>query len=342
VSIRKGLVLFFTAVLVFCLIYVSYWAYQFNYGTFDKKQSIRIYPSTHLHQLANKLQQRQLWNHPYIFVLLARAHGFAGDLRFGEYAITPDMTPYQLLENIHASRGLVKHSFRIRQSWTAKQLISALRENPNIKFKSAQLDTRKLEGMIYPDTYDFAWGVQSDKVIDYAAAKMKRVLAKAWATRDKHIPITTPYQALIVASLIQTEAGNIEERPKVAAVIYNRLRKGMRLQIDPTVMFGLGLPYGSILTKRQLEQKTEYNTYSFEGLPPTPIAFPAQTAIEAALHPAELAAFYYVANGKGGHTFSNSYEHHKEAVAQYRAFLNERKWQQQVEALKTIVEEGVL
>lgn len=341
-SIKKGFVLVFTVAAVFVLGYVGYWTYRFRHTTFTEKQTIRIYPNMQLHQLANKLQQRGLWNHPYIFILLARVHGFAGALRFGEYAITPKMTLYQLLQHIHNSRGLVKHPFRIRQRWTAKQLINALQENPNIKFTSPTIQPNKLEGMVYPDTYNFAWGVQSNQIIDYAKTKMKKIVDKAWQQRNKHIPITTPYQALIVASLIQTEAGDVNEQPKIAAVIYNRLRKGMRLQVDPTVMFGLGLPYGSILTKRQLQQKTAYNTYLIAGLPPTPIAFPAKTAILAAMHPAPLKALYYVADGKGGHVFSNNYKYHKKAVAAYRAYLNERKWQQQIEAVKTIVEEGVL
>ena len=216
-----------------------------------------------------------------------------------------------------------------------------MHQDNNIKFKAFPEISKKLEGMIYPDTYKFAWGVNSNAVIQYGVTKMQRVLQKAWKSRDHSIPIKTPYQALIVASLIQTEAGNVAERPKVAAVIYNRLRKNMRLQIDPTVMYGLGLPYGSILTKRQLEQKTPYNTYTFEGLPPTPIAFPTRTAIEAALHPVKLSAYYYVANGDGTHTFSDSYKLHKKAVARYRAFLNEQKWQQQKQALEVIVEEGL-
>ncbi len=340
-SLRKAFILFIATALVFCLSYVCYWTYQFSHSRFSVNQSIKIHPNTHLHQLANTLQQRGLWNHPYIFILLARAHGFAGDLRFGEYAIKPGMTPLALLENIHTARGLIKHPFRIHQTWTAKQLVSALRENSNIKFDTTQLDTTQFEGMLYPDTYNFAWGVEGAQVIRFAAQKMQNIMHAAWQTRDQSIPIKTPYQALIVASLIQTESGTVQEQPKIAAVIYNRLRRGMRLQIDPTVMFGLGLPYGSILTKGQLEKKSAYNTYLIEGLPPTPIAFPSKSAIDAALHPARLSALYYVADGQGGHIFSRHYEQHQQAVARYRAFLNESKWQQQKRALQVIVEDGL-
>jgi len=250
------------------------------------------------------------------------------------------MTLEDLLDNIHNSRGLVKHSFRIHEGWTFKQLVDALQEDPNIKYSPTSTNT-KFEGMLYPDTYQFAWGVSSQQVIQYARNHMRRIINQAWLKRDSSIPIKSKYEALIVASLIQTEASYLAERPKVAAVIYNRLRKRMRLQIDPTVVFGLGLPYGSILTKLQLRKKTAYNTYRIYGLPPTPIAFPTKTAIMAALHPATLSAFYYVAKGDGTHVFSNNYKGHKRAVTQYRAFLNEQKWQQQKEALKAVIESAI-
>jgi UPF0755 protein len=331
---------FASAVVISVVVFMLYWAYQFSHRTFQMKTSIKVYPQTHLQELANNLQARRLWNHPEAFLMLARLHGFSGNLRYGEYQILPDMTPQQLLQNIHDSRGLVKHAFRIHEGWTVKQLDDALREDSNIKYKNTKLG-KDLEGMVYPDTYSFAWGVSSDRVINHGQDRMQQILDQAWQNRVKSIPITTPQQALIVASLIQTEASNVSERPKVAAVIYNRLRRGMRLQIDPTVMYGLGLPYGSILTKRQLEQATPYNTYKIEGLPPTPIAFPTRTAIEAALHPAKISSLYYVANGDGTHTFSDNYHTHKKAVEKYRAFLNQKKWEQQKEALKVIVEDGI-
>lgn len=340
-SIGKALGILVFVIAISTVGYLAYWNYQFSHRTFGVKQTIKVYPHTHLNTLAHKLQQYHLWQHPYIFVLLARYHGFAGDLRFGDYKVSPAMTPLILLDNIHHARGIVTHRFRIHEGWTLKNLVAALHQNSNIQFKALSQIPQQLEGMVYPDTYKFAWGVTSNTVIHYGVVEMQRILQQAWKTRDQSIPIKSPYQALIVASLIQTEAASIAERPKIAAVIYNRLRKHMRLQIDPTVMYGLGLPYGSILTKHQLEQRTPYNTYTFAGLPPTPIAFPTRSSIEAAVHPAELSAYYYVAKGDGTHTFSNSYRLHKKAVAQYRAFLNEQKWQLQKQALEVIMEEGL-
>lgn len=339
-SLVKAVAIAALAILMSVICFLSYWAYQFSHRTFQVTTSIKVFPKTHLRQLAVSLQSRGLLQHPDAFLIWARLHGYSGELRFGDYRVSSDMTLSELLDNIHASRGLVRHAFRIHEGWTVKRLIHALQENSNIRF-TANDDHRELEGLLYPDTYNFAWGVSSDQVIAHAKQRMQTVLNNAWAQRNKQIPIKTPRQALIVASLIQTEASSVAERPKVAAVIYNRLRRGMRLQVDPTVMYGLGLPYGSVLTKHQLERKTRYNTYMMTGLPPTPIAFPTRTAIEAALHPATIPALYYVANGDGTHTFSDSYRLHKKAVAKYRAYINAEKWKQQVEAIKTIVEDGV-
>lgn len=340
-SLRKGLLVAVTAIIISSVLYISYWAYQFRHTSFKVDQTLKVYPHTHLRHIANILQQRHLWQHPHMFELLGRWYGFAGQLRFGEYHIRPTMTPFELLQNIHHANGLVKHSFRIHEGWTAEDLVLALHQDGNIRFKPIKQPLTQLEGMAYPDTYQFAWGVSSQQVVRYAEQKMQAVLQKIWDSRDHSIPITTPYQALIVASLIQTEAARVDERPKVAAVIYNRLRKKMRLQIDPTVMFGLRLPYGSVLTKQQLNKKTPYNTYTIEGLPPTPIAFPTYTAIYAACHPASLDAYYYVANGDGTHTFSKNYKTHRQAVTRYRDYLNEEKWQDEKQALEVVVEEGL-
>ncbi len=342
-SFKKTLIVLLAATFLLCAVYVAYWVDQFSRRPFQVAQSIKIYPNTHIQQLANELQQRGLWKHPYVFVLLAQWHGLSGTLHYGEYAIEPGMTARELLQHIRTARGLVKHPFRIHDGWTAVDLISALHEDSNIRFNSIAMDRIALEGLLYPDTYNFAWGVDSNSVIALARQKMQTVLDQAWASRDQTIPLTTPYEALIVASLIQTEAGVPEEQPKIAAVIYNRLKRSMRLQIDPTVMFGLGLPYGSELTKNDLEQKTAYNTYLVSGLPPTPIAFPTRTAIDAALHPAVLAALYYVAKGDGTHVFSNTYAQHQQAVLRYRAFLSEQKLQkqklqQQQKALNTLLQ----
>ncbi len=317
---------------------------------YGAETSIKVYPNINLHRLADELHQRRLWDKVYSLQFLAKLHGLSNQLRFGEYAIKPGMSVLDLLKNIHAARGLVTYNFRIHEGWTQAQLLEAMHLDSNflkVQYHQAKLLDQlqsthpSLEGLLYPDTYHFVWGSKAFAVIQLARQKMHDMLARVWAKRDKKLPIKDAYSALIVASLIQTEASLKDERPKVAAVIYNRLRKHMRLQIDPTVIYGLGLPYGTILNKHQLKIKSPYNTYLIQGLPPTPIAFPTWSAIEAAVHPSHIKALYFVAKGDGTHTFSNSYHTHKRATSRYRELTNQRKWQLEKQAARSVLEIGL-
>ena len=200
-------------------------------------------------------------------------------------------------------------------------VLTLLKNDPNI-FKTQQ-PLIIAEGSLYPDTYQFVWGVTDKQVVQVAANAMQKKLASVWASRDATLPISSPQQLVIVASLIETEVCHLQERPLIAGVIYNRLKQHMRLQVDPTVMYGLGLPYGSLLVESQLKTKTPFNTYMIDGLPPTPIAMPSLTSLEAAAHPAQTNALYYVADGKGSHVFSATYALHLQAVAQYHAFMSQ-------------------
>lgn len=338
--------------------YVFYLNAQFtsvSLNIVDQSESVRVYPGDHLLALGNRLDQAGLWNHPRIFTWLARWHGFSNELRFGEYNLSSNTTPMALLNQIKHAQHQKKYQLRIQDGWTFNGLLQHLEANDNVRhtltstelqklateFKLNSKDTNTFEGQVYPDTYDFAWGATDAQILKYAYKKMQSMLSKAWQARDKHLPIKTPYQALIIASLIEMETPKVSERPKIAAVIYNRLRKHMRLQVDPTVMYGLNLPYGSELTRLELKKKTRYNTYRMKGLPPTPIGLPTWTAIHAAVHPSHLKALYYVADGKGGHIFSRSYHAQKRAARRYRETLNGKTWQFQKDALETIIEEVI-
>lgn len=336
--------------------YLAYLNYQFTHrpliGLHEKTMrpvTVRVYPHTRLRQLASTLGESGLWQRYYSFILLAEFHGIRNELRFGEYRITPGMTMISLLDNIQAGRGQMFYPFRIREGSTLQSLKYRLAQSDLITHTDlvkrdkwqpafpAWLGAHQtLEGLLYPDTYHFAWGTYDTSVLKIAYHAMLKRLKAAWPKRQANLPIKTPYQALIVASLIQTEAGIVNERPMVAGVIYNRLKRNMRLQIDPTVVYGLGLPYGTRLTKTNLRTKTPYNTYLVKGLPPTPIAFPAWTSIEAALHPAKTPAIFYVANADGGHVFSTHYKAHKKAVAAYRAKIRGDAWIAEQEATETI------
>lgn len=354
----KGFMLLVLIALLSITGYLFYVHYRFAHEpmlsvkdvAYGNETSIKVYPNTNLHRLANELHQRRLWDKSYSLQFLAKLYGLSNQLRFGEYAIKPGMSVLDLLENMHTARGLVTYDFRIREGWTQAELLEALHLDSNFLksqyqhttlLKQLELNYPSLEGLLYPDTYHFVWGSEAFAVIQLAHQKMRDMLARAWAKRDKKLPIKDAYQALIVASLIQTEAALKSERPKVAAVIYNRLRKHMRLQIDPTVIYGLGLPYGTILNKHQLKIQTPYNTYRIQGLPPTPIAFPTWTAIEAAVHPSHIKALYFVAKGDGTHTFSDSYHKHQKATSQYRELTNQRKWQLEKQAARSVLEVGL-
>jgi UPF0755 protein len=175
-----------------------------------------------------------------------------------------------------------------------------------------------LEGLFFPDTYRFAPGASDVEILRRAHAEMKKRLAAAWDARAPDLPISSPYEALILASIIEKETGQRGERPVVASVFANRLRIGMRLQTDPTVIYGLGTSFDGNLRKRDLLADTPFNTYTRGGLPPTPIAMPGAASIEAALHPESTPFLYFVGRGDGTHHFSRSLEEHNRAVAKYQ------------------------
>lgn len=181
-----------------------------------------------------------------------------------------------------------------------------------------------LEGVFAPNTYFFGQQTSDIDILEHLYKTQKDVLALEWQGRDKNLPYKTPYEALIMASIIEKETSVPSERALVAAVFVNRLRKGMKLQTDPTVIYGMGERYDGNIRKKDLREKTAYNTYQIHGLPPTPIALPSEAAIQAALHPAESDALFFVATGTGGHTFTKTYAQHKKAVKQYLKVMREK------------------
>lgn len=316
--------------LVILVAYACYLNYVFSHRSLLSAKTpslttVKVYPGFHIDQLARELKAQKLWLNPGSFVVLAMLHGYGDQLHFGEYTVTPGMSASELLHHIASATGMAQYHFRIGEGVTLKKVMLALAANPAI-FKTKnplQLSSfpPSLEGFLYPDTYQFVWGVKDSQVLRMAYATMLKKQGAVWVARDPNIPIHSAYELLIVASLIETEASNLKERPLIAGVIYNRLHQHMRLQIDPTVTYGLGLPYGSSLVDPQLKIKTPYNTYIIAGLPPTPIAMPSLASLQAAAHPAKTEALYYMADGKGSHVFSKTYAEHEQAVARYHAFI---------------------
>lgn len=261
--------------------------------------------------------------------LLARQLDAAGKLKVGEYALDPGITPRTLLQNMRAGR-IIQYRFTIVEGWNFRQLRAALDAATPLLHQTRQLDDAALmaaighagqhpEGRFLPETYLYVRGDSDLDVLTRAYDAMARALAAAWADRAADLPLTTPDQALILASIVEKETGIAEERAQIAGVFIRRLRLGMKLQTDPTVIYGIGSAYDGNIRRRDLATDTPYNTYTRSGLTPTPIAMPGRDALQAALHPAPGDALYFVAlgDGSGRHVFSATLAQHNAAVRQY-------------------------
>jgi UPF0755 protein len=283
---------------------------------------------TSLKSTARELQQAGLLEQDWKFVLMARLFGKSTQLKAGNYVLEHPVSPLELLEII--SKGEVSQSqTSVIEGWTFKQLRDALDTNPDITHDTANLTDGEIlqhigatenhpEGLFFPDTYYFAAGSSDLRIFKRAYQTMQKRLQEAWLARAPGLPLQNQYQALILASIIEKETGTPGDRAMIAGVFVNRLRKGMLLQTDPTVIYGLGDKFDGNLRKRDLLTDTAYNTYTRSGLTPTPIALPGVAAMQAALHPAQTDALYFVSRGDGSSQFSNSLMAHNRAVNQYQ------------------------
>lgn len=281
-----------------------------------------------LKSTAREMQQSGLLERGWQFVWLARLLGKSGQIRAGNYALEHPVSPLQLLKII--STGEVSLSqVSVIEGWTFKQMRDALDTNPDITHNSANLTDEEIlqrigatenhpEGLFFPNTYYFAAGSSDLQIFKRAYQTMQKHLQQEWLARAPGLPLQTPYQALILASIIEKETGTPSDRAMIAAVFVNRLRKGMLLQTDPTVIYGLGDKFDGNLRKRDLRADSAYNTYMRRGLTPTPIALPGVAALQAALHPAQTDAIYFVSRGDGSSQFSNSLTKHNRAVNRYQ------------------------
>lgn len=297
-----------------------------------------IEPGTSLRSVSRKLADAGVIDSEMLFRLWGRWEGQAGSIQAGDYLIKKGTTPAQLLEQF-TSGDVRLYSFTIIEGWNQWELLDALHKHEHINASltaedwPALLDaldagTQHPEGLFLPETYRFPRNTPDRDVLRQAYDLMQEVLAEEWANRDNDLPISTPYEALILASIIEKETARGDERPRIAGVFTRRLQKRMRLQTDPTVIYGIGPGFNGNLTRRDLRTDTPYNTYTRGGLPPTPIAMPGRDSINAALHPAPGEELYFVATGlgDGSHTFSVTKEQHDAAVAEYlRRLRNNRR-----------------
>lgn len=246
----------------------------------------------------------------------------------GEYHLRPGLTPLALLEQLNEG-DVVLHQVTLIEGWTFAQTLAALHAQdtivPELRGLSREeqlarlgLDIKHPEGWFFPDTYRFVRGTADVDILRRAHRVMRDELERLWSQRADGLPYESPYEALIMASLIERETGAPWEREQIAGVFVRRLERGMRLQTDPTVIYGMGDSYEGRITRRDLRAPTPYNTYTISGLPPTPIALPGRGALAAALNPAPGTAVYFVAKGDGTHVFSDTLEEHNRAVREYQ------------------------
>jgi UPF0755 protein len=262
------------------------------------------------------------------FELLARTLGKVRNVKAGSYEIATPVTPVQLLEKL--TRGDVTQAeVRLIEGWTFAQFRAALDQSPDLRHDTNGLDDAQVlerlkaterhpEGLFFPDTYLFGKGSSDLAVLRRAYRAMTRHLKEEWETRDTNTPYKTPYEALTMASIIEKETGQAGERDMIGGVLVNRLRIGMRLQVDPTVIYGLGATFDGNLKRSHLTEDGPYNTYMRAGLPPTPIAMPGLASLRSAMRPAKTNAMYYVSKNDGSSQFSRTLEEHNRAVAKYQ------------------------
>lgn len=293
-----------------------------------KSQEIFIEPQSGLRSIANQLVAQGVLTEPWRFILIAKLLNKEQYLQAGNYTLNKNISPYHLLLSLNhgkTTQGSVTfiegHTFeqmrqRLANNDAVKQTIVNLSEAEILQLVGSQY--KVAEGLFFPDTFYFNRNTTDIALLTISYNAMQSKLERAWQNREANLPYKNSYQALIMASIIEKETGKASERPMIAGVFVNRLRLGMRLQTDPTVIYGMGLQFNGNIRKKDLSIDTPYNTYTRGGLPPTPIAMPGLAAIEAALHPEKTKALYFVGKGDGSHVFSNHLVEHNRAVVRYQ------------------------
>ncbi|MBS1187260.1 MAG: aminodeoxychorismate lyase [Burkholderiaceae bacterium] len=318
----------FIALALLCAGGVFWWTQQPLIPADGKPVEFAIRAGSGVNASAQQIADAGAPVNPMLFALLVRVNGNGGKLKAGQYELKPGATPMRLMQQL--VRGeFAQESLTIIEGWTFRQMRQVVAAHPALKHDVAQLSDQELlaklgadyrhpEGLFFPDTYLFAKGSSELLLYRQAHAALTKRLNEQWQKRDAALPYKTPYEALIMASIVEKETGQKSERDMIAGVFVNRLRKGMLLQTDPTVIYGMGELYQGNIRKRDLQTDTPYNTYTRAGLPPTPIALPGAQSLAAAFRPAATDALYFVARGDGTSQFSGNLDDHNRAVNQYQ------------------------
>jgi UPF0755 protein len=297
-------------------------------GPLDYATVVAIPKGEGVRQIASRLEREGVIADQRIFLGIVMYFGAHDRLKAGEYAITKHASMRNVLDTLVEGKAIL-YSVSIPEGLTSYQIVQKLKSHPEL---TGDLDLVPPEGTLMPDTYRIARGTDRNDLVARMQSEQRRFMEKLWPQRVSNLPFETPQEAVILASIVEKETGKVDERPRVASVFINRLRKSMRLQSDPTIIYGLSGGKGTLgrgILKSEIEQMTPYNTYTMKGLPPTPIANPGRAALEAVLRPAKSSDLYFVADGSGGHSFAESYDDHKNNVTVWRQIEKEIREKQQ-------------
>ena len=343
---------FFVSLLILLLILsgVGFWGYQkltsFVHTPVNvtQDQLLTIERGTTGSKLAALLEQENILEHADLLPWLLKLQPQLNKVKAGTYSLTGVKTLQDLLDMINSGKE-AQFSVKFIEGKTFKEWRKNLENAPHLKqtlqgktdkeimalldipaVAKAVYEWNNMEGWLYPDTYNYTPNSTDLELLKRSATRLQKALDKAWNERDENLPLADPYQMLILASIVEKETGIAAERPQVASVFINRLKANMKLQTDPTVIYGMGESYTGNIRKKDLETITPYNTYMIEGLPPTPIAMVSESALQAVAHPAKTDFYYFVADGSGGHKFTRNLNEHNKAVQEYlRWYRNQQK-----------------
>ncbi len=318
--------------------YTDYTRYLQRHITLqDSTAGFEIKKGSSIRHVARALEQREILKPAYYFLILAKLNKQEANIKAGEYALMDSMKPADVLRLFTSGKSL-QYRQTIIEGKTFRQLVQSIRSNPDLVQTLSDEDYASImqklgsdynnpEGAFLADTYHFPKNTTDLDFLKRSHKMLREYLQQEWSKRTPEASIRTPYEALILASIVEKETGHEAERPMIARVFINRLNKGMMLQTDPTVIYGMGDAYRGNIRKKDLQKDTPYNTYTRTGLPPTPIAFPGKAAIHAVLHPPAGSALYFVAKGDGTSYFSDTYKEHRKAVIKYQLKGNASRYQ---------------
>lgn len=324
----KKLILIVVVATLLAIAGVAFWSTQPLIANDAAPISFTIEPGSGVDASTKQIAAAGVPVQPQLLSVLIRATGRSGQIKAGSYELKPGTTPRALVDQL--VRGeFAQETVTVVEGWTFRQMRQKLAEHPGLKQDTKDLSDRELmdkigsdfrnpEGLFFPDTYRFAKGASDVHVYRQSHEMMRKRLAEAWNKRDPKVPYKSSYEALIMASIVERETGQQQDRDMIAGVFANRMRLGMMLQTDPTVIYGMGESYRGNITKKDLQTDTPYNTYKRKGLPPTPIALPGAAALEATMSPAKTEALYFVSRGDGTSQFSSNLADHNRAVNKYQ------------------------